>query len=1105
MSLRKPGLFAPLLAALTLALVVTSPALAADKEKGKEDEGPLSAKTFAGLELRNIGPAVTSGRITDIAVNPTDRSRYYVASASGGVWKTDNDGTTWTPLFDAEGSYSIGCVTIDPHNPLTVWVGTGENNSQRSVSYGDGVYKSVDGGTSWKKMGLEKSEHIAKILVDPRKSDTVFVAAQGPLWNSGGDRGLYKTTDGGKTWKQVLKISDETGVNDVTLDPRHPDVMLASAYQRRRHVWTLIDGGPESGIYKSMDGGETWDKVTAGLPTVDMGRIGLAVSPANPDVVYAIVEAEGDKGGFFRSTDMGSNWTKMGDYMSSSPQYYNEIIADPKNVDRVYAMDTWMMVTQDGGKTFARVGEKTKHVDNHVLWIDPENTDYLLAGCDGGVYESYDRGATWRFKENLPVTQFYRATPDNTKPFYYVYGGTQDNNTLGGPSRNTSSNGIVNSDWYVSMGGDGFQTRIDPENPDIVYSEAQYGILGRFDRKSGEILYIQPQEAPGEAPLKWNWDSPLIVSPHSHTRLYFAAQKVFRTDDRGDTWKAISGDLTRKIDRNTLKIMGKIQPPDAVAKGSSTSYYGNVVSLSESPMTEGLLYAGTDDGLVQVLEPGQTEWRRIEKFPGVPEMTYVSDLEASYVVPDRVYAAFDNHKKGDYKPYLLRSDDRGATWTSIAGNLPESQTVYTIAEDNVNGDLLFAGTEYGLYFTIDGGQKWVRLKGGMPTIAVRDLEIQRREGDLVVGSFGRGILILDDYSPLRTVTEKMLGEDAHLFPIKQALMYMPSTPLGLPGKSFQGDTYFSAPNPPFGAVITYYLKDDLKTLTEQRHDAEKKAIKDKAAPPPYPSLEDLRKEMREEKPEIVLTVKDSDGEIVRRLTAPTKAGIHRVAWDLRYPDSEPVQLKPPAFVSPFSSTPQGPMALPGEYTVTLEKESGGEYTPLGEPQKVEAMPLGLGTLAAKDKETLLAFEKKVARLQRAVLGAVEIAKEAQDRIDHLQKAVLQTPGADLAFSSELLSLQNRLKDIRVKLTGDPVRSKYEEPQTPSIRGRVDQIVETQWASTSPITQTNRDAYRYAGDAFGPVLSDLRTLVETDLKGIEDRMEAAGAPYTPGRVPRWTME
>lgn len=1077
------------------------------QEKGKKETQPqtrLKAETFSGLALRSIGPALTSGRIGDLAVHPQNRSVYFAAVASGGVWKTENSGTTWQPVFDGQGSYSIGCVAIDPNNPLIVWVGTGENNSQRSVGYGDGVYKSLDGGKTWKNTGLKNSEHVGKIVIDPRNSEVVYVAAQGPLWAPGGDRGLYKTTDGGKNWKQILSISENTGVSDLDYDPRNPDVLYASAYQRRRHVWTLINGGPESALYKSTDAGANWKKIESGLPKEEMGRIGLAVAPANPDVVYAIIEAANKTGGFFRSTDMGENWEKRSGYVSGSPQYYQEIICDPKEVNRVYSMDVWMQVTEDGGKTFRKVGEKFKHVDNHALWIDPQNTDYLLSGCDGGVYESFDRGATWHFKANLPVTQFYKITVDNELPFYNVYGGTQDNFTLGGPSRTLTVQGITNSDWFVTLGGDGFEPQVDPQDPNIIYSQYQYGGLVRFDKRSGELIDIQPQPGKGEEPLRWNWDSALLLSPHSHTRLYFAAQRIFRSDDRGDSWRPISPDLTRRIDRNRLPVMGKVWSIDAVAKNASTSFYGNIVALTESPLQEGLIYAGSDDGLVQITENGGENWRKIEKFPGVPEMTYVNCLLASQHGASTVYAAFNNHKRGDFKPYLLKSDDHGKSWVSVTGNLPERGSVYSIAEDHVNPDLLFAGTEFAVFFTLDGGKNWIQLQGGMPTIAVRDLAIQKRENDLVVGTFGRGIYILDDYSLLRQLSAEALEQEAALYPVKNAWMYIESAPLGLRDKSFQGDSYFTVPNPPFGATFTYYLKEEIKTLKKQRQEAEKKLDKEGGALR-YPDWETLREEAREEAPAIILTVKDEDGNTVRRLSGPVKAGFHRVAWDLRYPAANPASLEPPDTEDPFADQPVGPLAAPGTYTVSLAKQVDGKETPLGTPQTFTAEPLNVATLPAADRAALLAFQQKTARLQRAVLGAENVADEAQTRLNYIKRALLDTPGADPALLQEALSLQNRLKDLQTRLSGDRVIASRNEPTPPAIVDRVQGIVYGHWTSTAAPTQTHRNAYQIAAEEFTAVLEGLRVLIEADLKNLEDKLESAGAPWTPGRVPRWKAE
>ncbi|MFP3940446.1 MAG: VPS10 domain-containing protein [Thermoanaerobaculia bacterium] len=1092
-----------LFAVLALLTPVVAPAqdAAGGDENGEEAPDLLSPGTFSGLALRGIGPATTSGRIGDFALHPDEPSTWWVAVASGGVWKSDNAGTTWSSVFDGAGtSYSIGCLAIDPDNPQVVWVGTGENNSQRSVSYGDGVYKTVDGGKSWENVGLEDSEHVGEILVDPRDTDTVYVAAQGPLWRSGGDRGLYKTTDGGESWELVLEISPDTGVSDVAFDPRDPDVLYAAAYQRRRHVWTLIDGGPESAIYKSEDAGASWRKLEAGLPREDMGRIGLAVSPADPDVVYAVIEAARDAGGFFRSTDRGESWEKRSGYVSGSPQYYQELFADPHDVDRVYSMDTFLMVTEDGGASFRRAGQSNMHVDHHALWIDPDDPDHLITGNDGGLYESFDRGSSWRFVPNLPVTQFYKITVDDAEPFYNVYGGTQDNFTLGGPVRTTSASGITNADWFVTVGGDGFQPRVEPGNPDVVYSQSQYGNLQRFDRSSGEVLDIQPQPEPGEA-LRWNWDSPLIISPHSKTRLYFGANRLYRSDDRGNSWQVVSPDLTRQIDRNQLEVMGRIWSIDAVAKNASTSFYGTLVSLSESPLVEGLLYAGTDDGLVQVSEDGGETWRREESFPGVPDRAYVSRLEASRHDPDTVYAAFDNHKMGDFSPYLLVSTDRGRNWRSIAGDLPERGEVHALVQDGVEEDLLFAGTEFGVFFTLDGGERWIQLKGGMPPIAVRDLAIQDREVDLVAGTFGRGFYVLDDYSPLRGLTEATLEEEAVLFGVEDPWMYIPEySPLGLPGPGFQGSSYFTAPNPPFGAVFTYYLGEGYETRAAERKKAEAEA-REAEERIEIPSWEELRGERREKDPVVLLTVRDQEGQVVRRLTAPASKGFHRVAWNLSYPPATPVSLgtEEPGL---FGGGPEGPPAAPGNYTVSLAKVIDDEITPLGEERSFEAKPLGLATLPAEDRDEMLRFQRRTAELQRAVMGAARVTGDAQDRIDHLRRALLDTPEADYALLEELRAVEERLKDLRIELEGDDVVSDYNEPTPPSIMQRMFRVVYGNWSASAGPTDTHRQSFQVVTEEFDAFLGELRTLVETDLAGIEAQLEELGAPWTPSRIPDW---
>ncbi|HEX3988499.1 MAG TPA: glycosyl hydrolase, partial [Verrucomicrobiae bacterium] len=959
----------------------------------EEKKGGMTADTFSGFKFRSIGPAVASGRVMSIAVNPKNKFEYYVGVASGGVWKTVNDGTTWTPVFDDQGSFSIGWVTLDPNDASVVWVGTGESNSQRSVDYGDGIYRSDDGGKNWENLGLKKSEHIGRVVIDPRDSKVVYVAAEGPLWGPGGDRGLYKTVDGGKNWKAVLTISENTGVVDVALDPANPDIMYAAAYQRRRHVFTLIDGGPESAIYKSTDAGATWNKLKSGLPSVDMGRIGLAVSSADPNVVYATIEAADGKGGIFRSEDKGATWEKRNDF-DVGAMYYARVMPDPKNVDRIFVMNVQLRESLDGGKTLHKVNEVNHHGDNHAIWIDPDNTKHWLMGSDGGMYETWDDAKAWEFKANLPTVQFYDVAADNALPFYNVCGGTQDNFSWCGPTRTRDVNGIMNSDWYVTTGGDGFHSQVDPVDSNTVYSESQYGVLVRYDKATGQELVLQPLEGKGEPPLRWNWDSPVIVSPHSHTRLYFAANKLFRSDDRGDTWKAISGDLTRQIDRNKLPVMGKVWGPDAVAKNGSTSFYGNIVALAESPKKEGLIYVGTDDGLIQVTSDGGASWTKYGTFTGVPEMTYVSRLAASSHDENTVYAAFDNHKNEDFKPYLLKSTDAGKTWSSIAGDLPGDGTVLAFAEDPVNVNLLFAGTEFGAFFTVDGGAHWIKLKGGLPTIAVRDMVIQARESDLVIATFGRGFYVLDNIAPLRQMKAESLDQASMLLPVKDSLLYIERHPLGIPKKGFQGDAFYTADNPPYGSVLTAYLKEKLKTKKEKRQEAEKEAAK-KGQTLPYPSNEELRAEADEAKPELYFLIYDDNGAPIRRVDGSVDSGFQRAAWDLRYAaptlreghgDQEEEEFAPAATM--------GPLVMPGNYSVRLFQKIDGVVTELAAAQTFKVEAEGASAMSEADRMAQEDFRRKVSRLYRAVWGAEHSADEVESRLKSIREALRDVPAVE---------------------------------------------------------------------------------------------------------------
>lgn len=1046
-----------------------------------QSTAPLRSSTFSGLKFRSIGPAFMSGRISDVAKDPTNPSTWYVATASGGVWKTTNNATSWKPIFDHYDSYTTGAIVVDPTNPNVLWLGTGENASQRSAGYGDGIYKSVDAGRSWTNMGLEKSEHIGKIVLDPRDPDVVYVAAQGPLWAPGGDRGLYKTTDGGENWKKVLDISENTGVADIILDPRHPDVLYAASYQRRRHVGILVAGGPESAIFKSVDGGENWKKLTKGLPGGDKGRIALGISPQQPDVIYAHIAAEKGKSGFFRSSDRGESWQKKSDYIIVDPQYYGEIFPDPHHFDKVYVMDMMIHVTSDGGATFERLNSRNKHVDNHALLFDPKDPDYLLIGCDGGIYESWDQGDSWKFVANLPLTQFYRVGIDNAEPFYHVYGGTQDNSTLGAPSQTNNIHGIRNSDWFITTGGDGFQTRVDPIDPNILYSQSQYAGIVRYDKRSGERQDIQPQAKIGEDALRWHWDSPLIISPHSPTRLYYAAQRLFRSDDRAESWTPISGDLSRNLDRNQMEVMGRVWGPEAVWKNVFTSPLSTIVALAESTLQEGLLAVGTDDGLIQISENGGENWRKIERFPGVPEGTYVTDVFFSPHDRNTLFAVFNNHKRGDFKPYALQSKDLGKSWTDIAQSLPDRHITWTIMEDHQKAGLLFLGTEFGLFFSLDEGKQWVQWKGGLPTVAIRDLEIQEREDDLVAASFGRGIFIFDDYSVLRQLGDGPLNEEAHLFAVKDAWSYTLANPIGGP-KGSLGDALFTAPNPGFGATFTYHLKESLKTPTQIRREKERKSLQEKGTIE-YPSWEALRAEDIAEQPFVVLVVKKANGEVIRTIKGPSSAGFHRVNWDLRYPLTK-------------DSRRSGPMVPAGTYQVSLSIYQDGALQSIGKPQRFQVKPLGLATLAATNTDAVQTYYQEAGQLLATVQATYQYLQTQIENLEQLKSKALPT-----ATAAELLpairGLELKLRDLELHFTGDQTRSSRAEFVQTGLIGRLRRALRSQYNSSGP-TKTHEENYRITKAAFQEVYQQMKTLIEEELAPLQQAVEQAGLtwPATP---------
>jgi photosystem II stability/assembly factor-like uncharacterized protein len=1081
----------------TLVVSAQEPAQPADAARNQD---PWAPATFEEFRLRSIGPAIMSGRISHIAVHPENKQTWYIGVASGGVWKTTNAGITFTPVFQNEGAYSIGAVVIDAKSPSTIWVGTGEANNQRSVGYGDGIYRSDDAGKSWRNVGLKDSQQIGRIVIDPRDSKVVFVAAYGPLWSAGGDRGLYKTADGGATWSKVLEISENTGISDVAIDPANADVMLAVAHQRRRHTWTLIHGGPESGLHKSVDGGKTWRRVRSGLPGGDTGRIVIAFSPAQKGLVYAKVETA-ENTALYVSLDAGDSWERRAN-VQAQPMYYKNIHADPKDPDRVYVPSVQTQVSEDGGRTFQGLGERNKHVDNHYIWIDPDNTNHLLEGCDGGLYETWDRGQLWRHFPNLSVTQFYNVEVDNASPIYNVYGGTQDNATLGGPSRSRSPDGATNNDWWVVTGGDGFVARIDPTDPNIVYGESQYAGIVRLDRRTAERVSIRPVEGKDEEALRFNWETPFIISPHNPSRLYLGASRVFRSDDRGNSWRPISPDLTSRTNRNLLPVMGRVWPPEAVAQHQSTATWGNVSAVSESRKKEGVMIAGTDDGVVQITVDGGANWRRSEKPPGLPDYgsygVYVQRVHSSKINEDVAYALFDNSKNGDFKPYIYKSTNQGASWTSIAGDLPANGPVLSFAEDHIDADLLFAGTEFGLFFTVDGGRKWIRLRNNLPTIPVRDLAIQERENDLVLATFGRGFYVLDDYSPLRSVTAEVLQKDAHIFPTKAAVIEIADTSKT---RGSQGEQMWIAENPAPGAVITYWIKDAPRTIRQLRQEAARAAEQKKTAAP-YPTQAELTAEADEEAPQTFLAITDSAGKVVRRLVVPGGRGIHRFVWNLR---GIPATL--PAVGGGGGGgggggfgggAGLGSFVAPGTYRASLSRRVGGALTSLTEAQTITVSADPGVSLTPAARTTAMAYQENVSKLQRAFTGALEQANSMKTRTTAIRRAIVDS-AADIKLLDEAVRFDQRVTVIQRTLRGDETLRGLESGSPSTIQSRVNSAVAGARGLSGSPTGTQQTNYTLANEALTAETTKLRAL-EAELRKFEVQLEAAGVPYTPGRWP-----
>ena len=1040
---------------------------------------------YKGLKFRSIGPALMSGRIADIAIHPKNENIWYIAVGSGGVWKTENAGTTWKSLFDNEVSYSIGCLSLDPQNPEIIWVGTGENVGGRHVGYGDGIYKSEDGGNSWKNMGLKKSEHLSKIIIHPTNSNIMWVASQGPLWTSGGERGIYKSTDGGNSWKRTLGDDLWVGATDLIIDPRNPELLYAATWQRHRTVAGYLGGGPGTAIYKSADGGENWSKLNNGLPESNMGKIGLAISPQKPDVLYAAIELDRRKGGVFKSENQGATWSKMSNAVAAGtgPHYYQELYVSPHNYDELYLANNYMLVSFDGGKTFKQMNESEKHVDNHAVAFKKNDPNYILVGCDGGLYESFDKTKNWKFIDNLPITQFYKVAVDDAIPYYFVYGGTQDNNTQGVPSRTDNLHGIRNSDWFIVLGGDGHQPATEPGNPNIVYAQWQQGNLNRHDRISGENVYIKPQPALGEKFERYNWDAPILVSPHNPKRIYHASQRVWKSDDRGDSWQAISKDLTNNIERIQTPFYGKKQKWDNAWDIYAMSDYSTITSLSESPKKEGLIYVGTDDGIIQVTEDGGTNWRKIDftKIKGLPETAFVNDIKADLFDENIVYAVFDNHKFGDYNPYLFKSSNKGKTWENITNNLPERNILWRIVQDHKKSDLMFLGTEFGIYCSLDGCATWTKLDGGFPNISVRDLAIQKRENDLIAGTFGRGIYILDDYSSLRSIDS---NKEAQLFKPKDGQWYMQRRILGGSKKSSQGDNFFVADNPPFGVTFTYFLKANYKSKLDLRKEQEKKMeeIGDEVAVPDWSVIENENNEIS---PSLWLFIYDSENKIIRKIKGANNKGLNRISWDLSTESKATISIKS------IESKESGNLVAPGKYSAQLFKKIEGKNTSIGEKVSFEVKNTSVTSLIGSSSIEVVNHWENVSEILIKTNDLSTSINNTKDAIQLMLKAYDKAKLSDENLQAELLNLRNQILTLKQQFSGSKSRSEIgEKNEYPTIRDYI-------WASSNfgNTYGPTKDQLKYLKNAIQlyDEMNDKLKTINVLMEPIEEKLLKIGAP------------
>ena len=1022
--------------AAAVSLALTTPIAA----QGPAPVTPVMTTTSPGsgpfdrLHFRSIGPATPSGRVDDVAVLESNPAIFYVAGATSGVWKTENMGTTFTPVFDHEGSSSVGDIAIAPTDANVLWVGTGENNNRQSSSWGDGVYKTADGGRTWKNMGLRASKQIARIVVDPVDFDVVYVAALGDLWGTGGERGVYKTSNGGQTWQRVLHVDDDTGATELVMDPKNNKVLYAATYQRRRQPWGMNGGGPGSAIWKSTDAGATWNKLETGIPQGPKGRIGIDVYRANPNVLYAKIEHATDSG-MFRSDDAGASWRKLSNE-NPRPMYFSQVRIDPQTDSRIYSLGVSLNVSDDGGRTWRTDGATNIHVDHHAMWINPANPEHIVLGSDGGVSISHDRSRTWVYMTNLPFSQPYKVSFDMQTP-YHVCTGLQDNNTWCGPSAVRTNTGIINDDWYVISGGDGFQPLMDPNDPRIVYGESQDGRMSRIDRLTNERTTIRPEPAEGEAAYRWNWDTPMLLSPHDGKIIYVGANRLFRSTDRGHTWQTISPDLTSATNREEQSIMGVKDPEVRIARNDGVSNWSTLVTIAESPARAGILWTGSDDGVLSMSPEGGKAWTNVaDKVPGVPAKTYVSKVSPSRFEARTAYVTFDGHRGGDYGTYVFVTTDLGASFRSIAGNLPKGEVARTITEDPKNADVLYLGTETGLWVTSDRGKQWTRVKANLPTVPIYEIAVHPRDNDLILATHGRGIWILDDLTPIQQFA-KSEGSAAFAFEPTPVVTFNAANDQM---KGFEGDRRFLGLNPVPGATLTYRLRADAK--------------------------------------DVKWTIRDGAGTVVREISGDAtqnanKVGLNSVAWDLRVQPLPPLRTAQPGQGGGGGGGfggggNNGPFVLPGTYRATLTADGR-------DANVVNVVVTGDRDIQISDGDRKIWHDTALA-LHQMQRRANELADTVNDAWTQFQNLQQQTKNRTLPANvkGQLDGLAKELEGVRRRLGLAGGGGFGGNPE--NLRGRIGQVKGGIMAATAHPTEVQMRQVKEMQAAMPKLEADVKAAV-----------------------------